>query len=95
MLPVVVSFPPVVVAAGQTDDAPSLLVFVFVALVFYFLSCLVRPWKRCIACNDRKKFPHKSRTFRLCPRCNGRGREFRTGTRIVRGVFGFGFSKFH
>lgn len=81
-------------AAGQQTNL-TLIVFVALAFLAYFLSCLIHPWKRCVVCQDRKKFPAKSRTFRMCPYCHGRGRQYRIGTRIIRGIFGFGFDKFN
>lgn len=85
----------VLAAPADPGGTPTLVVFAALAFAVYLLSCLVLPWKRCVVCQDRKKFPHKAVHFRMCPRCHGRGREFRVGTRIIRGIFGFGFDKFN
>lgn len=81
--------------AAHQNAAIPLTPVALLLLIGYAISSLLWPWKNCILCNNRKKFYpwHSGRIFRMCPRCHGRGKEFRIGTRIWRGVFGHGFSR--
>lgn len=82
-------------AAANTRDTAALVTLVVLALVVYAGTVLIFPWKKCVMCQDRKKFfaPWSKRTFQLCPRCRGKGKEFRVLARIVRAMVGYGFHR--
>lgn len=78
----------------QPTHDSAVATVVLLAIALYLLSCLFYPWKHCVRCHDAKKFfTPFGHSFRLCPRCQGKGKEFRVGVRIFRWLIGHGGAK--
>jgi hypothetical protein len=63
-----------------------LLVFVLIAVPAYILLCLVRPVRKCPACQGRKVVPSRESPFATCKKCKGHGRAYRFGASLVQRV---------
>lgn len=83
-------------AAAETPAAPAATVLVVLAVVLFLhlLSAVLWPWQKCLKCQDKKKFfAPGGHDFRMCPRCAGKGKEFRVSARVWRGIIGHGWGK--
>lgn len=82
-------------AAADSPASPSLALLLLLVFLVYGLSVAVWPWRKCLACNDKKKFfaPWSGSVFHMCPRCHGKGKEFRVVARVWRGLFGHGWDR--
>lgn len=80
---------------NQSGHAGVLLACLALFALVYLLSAAVWPYKRCLHCQDRKKLasPWGMGAFRMCPRCHGKGKEFRVPARVWRGLFGHGWGR--
>lgn len=76
-------------------SGPLVVLVLLLFAVFYFLGAAIWPYKPCLYCRDKKKLPSPwgMGSFRMCPRCGGKGKEFRVGTRLWRGLFGHGWGR--
>lgn len=82
-------------ASQQSDPALTLLGLLTVVIVGYLGHCGIAPYKDCATCKDKKKWRSSmsSNVFRLCARCRGCGKEYRLGTRLMRGTAGYGWGR--
>lgn len=95
MLALVAAAPPSA-APPSSPAVPAAVLALLIVAALYFLSCLLWPWKKCTHCHDAKKLPGPfgvNHGFRMCPRCHGKGKEFRVGVRLWRGLFGHGWGR--
>jgi DnaJ-class molecular chaperone len=61
----------------------SLILLVIAALALWAGSLYLRPFGRCGKCDGTGNVPHGKRRMKVCPRCKGRRRVQRAGSRTV------------
>ncbi len=70
----------IIVAAAQKGSGSTLLFVVLAVLVgAWLISLLVHPWRHCRECNSSPRTYGGifQRSFRICTRCGGTGRQKR------------------
>lgn len=80
---------------NQPDAGTVIIGLLVLGLLGHLAHCAVAPYKDCVTCKDKKKWRSSlsPNVFRLCARCRGRGKEYRLGTRLMRGLAGYGWGR--